>query len=439
MSVQIVFNVSNSWPRATRAMLLPVLLLSLPPAQSMASPEAYGMHFVRIDEQVPGEPQTGEPYSHISSQQDLTPYRAQLEEMELRDGAYADALAEPLAAIGRAHRQQGAHEQALAAYRRALHIVRVNDGLYSDRQIPVLREMLLTFRESGDFEALDGRYEYLFRLYGMGQPPYTPMRLQVAVEYLRWQREALLRGLSGSEERRMLDLVALNEALVQQVMDDPAAPWPWKRDLVRSQVANFYLLLEHFEPPPHESQLVASYDPFGAKPMVADLRDQRMDTLLRGAGAKGRRLLEALREAAAGQGVIEEAALDLALADWHLWNGDRQRARDSYERAATRLESAGELAQLQAWMGEPVELPDNGAFLRPEPIPEKGGNTVRARFDVTETGRVHVHDAEPLGEETSANLTRFRRKLAGTLFRPRWEGGETRASRNVERDYRLLD
>lgn len=441
MSERIVYSESNSWPPAPRfALLLAAVLLALAPGYSPAAPEAYGMHFVRVDEVLPGQlTPRGEAREAPLSQPDLAPYRAQLEEMELRDGPYADALAEPLAALGRAHRQQGAHAQALAAYRRALHIVRVNEGLYSERQIPLLREMLTTFRETGDLEALDGRYDYLFRLYGMGQPPYTPMRLRAAMEYLRWQREALLLEVSGSGQRRMLEMAALNGRLVEQVMADPGAPWAWKRDLTRSQIANYYLLLDTFTPLVHETQLIATRDPFGTKPVVADLEDQRLDNLLRNAGARGRGLLEDLRALAASEGPVEVAALDLALADWQLWNGDRQRARENYAQAATRLESAGEHATLQAWLGEPVELPANGAFLLPEQPGDEPFATVRARFDVSESGRVRVHGAESLEAESSASLSSFRRKLGATLFRPRWEDGEIRASLNVERDYRLLD
>ena len=361
-----MYRESNNWPRCLRGLaLLSVLLLPMIPVVSESAPEAYGRHFVRIGEVLPGQSIAGDARPSESMQQDLAPYGDQLEAVELSAGPYADGLAEPLAALGRAHRLQGNHSEALAAYRRALHIVRVNDGLYSERQIPVLREMLLTFRESGDLEALDGRYEYLFRLYGMGQPPYTEIRLRAAIEYLRWQREALLLQLPGSEERRMLKLVTLNGDLLDQVMVDPAAPWAWKRDLARSQLANLYLLVERFTPQVHESQLVTTRDPFGTKPITAELEDQRMDNLLRGAGPRGRKLLTDLREAAAGQGAVELAALDLALADWRFWNGDRQRAKEDYARVAAGLESAGELGRLRDWLGEPVELPANGAFLVP--------------------------------------------------------------------------
>ena len=127
---------------------------------ALARPVAYGEHFIRLGEVLPGAGavQEGVPAPDFVASQDS--YRQQMEEMELRDGPYADALAEPLAAIGSAYRRQGDFEAALASYRRALHVVRINDGLYSERQIPVLRELLLTFRETGDYEALDQSLDY---------------------------------------------------------------------------------------------------------------------------------------------------------------------------------------------------------------------------------------------------------------------------------------
>ena len=80
---------------------------------------------------------------------------------------------------------------------------RINDGLYSERQVPLLRELLQSYREAGDYEALDERYDYYFRLYGNGQPPYTEIRLRAALEYLRWQREALRLGVGGRELERL--------------------------------------------------------------------------------------------------------------------------------------------------------------------------------------------------------------------------------------------
>jgi hypothetical protein len=369
---------------------------------------------------------------------DASRYREQLQAAELDAGPYADALAEPLTALARGHRQAGDYARALAAYRRALHIVRVNDGLYSERQIPLLREMLIIYRESGDLEGLDQRYEYFFRVYGMGQPPYTPLRLRAALEYLRWQREALLLDLPGNRERRMLDLIALNASLVEAVMADPAAPFGWKRDLVLSQVANLYLLQDQFEPSIDETSLFHGRELVDPKPLVESLDDQRMDNALRSAYVKGRLLLEELQAAEPALGVPERAALSLALADWHHWNGSRQRAAQVYAEVVDTLRQAGEEALLEEWLGKPVELPDNGTFLLPA-ASRSLKEQVRARFDVSEQGRARSIETEALSGEEASGLGGFRRRLAATLFRPRWSTGAATAVKGLQRDYQLLE
>ncbi len=437
MSVQ---ELHGNWITGCGRIAVPLVLLLgcfLTAQLALAGPEAYGTRFIRADETLPGS--TGTPGTGTAlAPADETRFRQQLEAAELEEGPYADALAEPLAALARGHRQAGDYGQALATYRRALHIVRVNDGLYSERQIPLLREMLITYRESGDLEGLDQRYEYFFRVYGMGQPPYTPLRLRAALEYLRWQREALLLELPGNRERRILDLIALNASLVEAVMADPAAPFSWKRELALSQVANLYLLQDQFEPSIDETSLFSGRELVDPKPLVESLDDQRMDNALRSAYVKGRLLLEGLQMAEPGLDVVQRAALTLALADWHHWNGSRQRAELSYAEVVDTLRQAGEESLLEAWLGEPVELPDNGTFLLP--VASRGlQEQVRARFDVSEQGRVRSIETEALSGEAVSGLGSFRRRLAATLFRPRWSTGEATAVKGLQRDYRLLD
>lgn len=437
MSGQELYGKSNSWYGGVLGLGFALLACTVAVDSPAAGPAAYGTRFIRADQALPGSA-AGPASSAAAATADAGQYREQLAALELEAGPYADALAEPLAGLARGLRQAGDHERALATYRRALHIVRVNDGLYSERQIPLLREMLITYRELGDLEGLDDRYEYFFRVYGMGQPPYTPLRLRAALEYLRWQREALLLDLPGNRDRRILNLIALNGSLLESVMADTAAPFNWKRDLTLSQVANLYLLQDQFEPGIEETSLLRGRELVDPIPLAESLDDQRIDNALRTAYIKGRLLLEELQSLESDLGTAEHAALTLALADWHHWNGSRQRAAEAYGEVVDALRRAGEESLLEDWLGEPVELPDNGAFVLPSSSREPN-EQVRARFDVSEQGRVRAIETEALSSAAVAELGSFRRKLASTLFRPRWSTGEATAVRGLQRDYRLLD
>ena len=102
--------------------------------------------------------------------------RQRLREQELAQGPYAAPLAETLTELARAVDALGDDAAALKARERALHLTRVNEGLYSAAQAPLLRALLEGHRRRGEFARLDERYDYFFRLYGAGRPPWTEAR-----------------------------------------------------------------------------------------------------------------------------------------------------------------------------------------------------------------------------------------------------------------------
>ena len=252
--------VLNSWSGAgglcnCLAVLLAICIagsaLVAQPAAALA-PAPYGEQFVRVGGSWPdGE---AAPPGAVSDSIDPGANEQSLQREllihEQAAGPYADALAEPLASLGRQYSLQGDYVQAQRAYQRALHIVRVNDGLYSDRQLPVLKELLNTHRAVGDVQALDDRYEYIFRLYGSGQPPYTELRLGAAVEYLRWQREALRMGADKSDRThsRLLAMFQLNQQLLDDVAADGNVAFAAYRELGLSQLRNLYLIQDRVQP-----------------------------------------------------------------------------------------------------------------------------------------------------------------------------------------------
>ena len=79
----------------------------------------------------------------------------------------------------------------------------------------------------------------------------------------------------------------------------------------------------------------------------------------------------------------------------------------------------------------------NGTYLRPPGTEQDLQGQVRARFDVSRYGRVRNIATQAEDTEDGASLATFRRRLAATLFRPRWDTGEAQATEGVERDYHL--
>lgn len=434
-----MYSELNSW--STRhgyqfCLFLLGLLLSIPPVD--ARPQGYGEYFVRLGQQWSDGDNAKLPADGAPGPVAMDEYQQRRDALEQQGGPYEDGLAEPLGALARYHRDRGDYAQALSAYRRALHVVRINDGLYSERQIPLLRGLLGTFRAAGDFDALDQRYDYFFRLYGNGKPPYSKLRIGASLEYLRWQREALRRELGGNDKKRLLDLVNLTDDLLGWVAADIDAPYAWQRELTYSQLRNLYLLQHRFTPSLQEQGLVSSREFMGMQPLSVDFEDKRIDAMLREAPSKGSALLQQLQATGQGQEAVEQASLQLVQADWYWWNGDRRRAETGYGAVVSLLEQAGETGLLQEWLGHPVELPDNGAFWQPS-SQRPADDAVRVRFDVSARGRVSNIEARPLSGEPESRLSSFKRRLAGTLFRPRWASGAAEAVSSLQRDYQLLD
>lgn len=363
--------------------------------------------------------------------------RARLAALEAAGGPYAGGLEEPLAALGRALAARGRLGEAVAAYRRALHVLRVNDGLYGEAQKPLLAALLGIYRAAGDFATLDEQYPWFYRIYGNGQPPLTGLRLEAALAYQRWQREALRRDL-GNGTRRLLALVDDGAELLDRVAADPAAGWAARRELALSQLRNLYLLEDRVAPPPEDYPGLRDPDPFQRNELfTGDPQEDRLQSLRRTAQADGRRLLEELA-AAAPDGEARAEVL-VALGDWQQWHGREGAAREAWEAAIGALEHAGRGERVAALFGEPRELPDNGVFWQP-PAAEAGAPrpVVAARFSVSERGRARAVEAEGVSGRDSAWIG-VARALRRLRFRPAFVDGTPVRTVGVERFYEVYD
>jgi hypothetical protein len=431
----------NSWPgflalHSTCTLLL--LLLAAPTV--WAGKYAYGEAFVRVGQSwADGGPVQKQSGSQAT--QDDGQYQRQVDQLEGAGGPYADALAEPLTGLGRQYRQQGDMEQAKRLYRRALHVVRVNDGLYSERQMPILRELLDAYRVSGEMEALDNRYDYYFRLYGNGQPPYTDVRLRAALAYLRWQREAVRLELDEEASRRLLALYHLNNELLQAVAAEPSVALQRYRDLVLSQMRNLYLLEDRFAPTVRNAGLATSAPIFAEEWDQKDFDKKRLELIQRGALSQGAGMLQALIDRTVAAGARTElAGLHLELGDWYQWHGKDRQAAEQYQQVVQLLSQEDRPDLLQQWLGQPRELPDNGAFWQSRPDREGDRQVVvSVRYDVSARGRASNLQAGVADPADEGLASRLKRKLSQIRFRPRWVSGAAEAVSQVQRDYQLID
>ena len=439
--------IGQSWP--ARWCLLCAGLLLVVRVQA-AGAEPYGEYFVRVGASWPdaGAALPRRESAPVTAQ-DGAGYHRQVLELEHQGGPYANTLAEPLAGLGRLHWQNGDIAEAQRLYQRALHVVRVNDGLYSERQLPILQALFESYRQSGDLRALDQRYDYYFRLYGNGEPPYTPVRLGATIEYLRWQREALRLNADADDKARLLATYKLNEQVLEGLNRLESVDLPAYRELVMSQLRNLYLIQGRYAPRT-ESRATVANPSFATSWGDEDFDLKKLELLQRKALPTGRALLQQLIARTPPDAAVELARTYLEQADWNQWNGRTDEALDDYGQVVKLLRDAGQEQLLRQWLGRPVELPDNGAFWQPSP--EASGKqtlAVAARYDVSAEGRVvDIHETsvtppragvdEEQAERNERLAYKLRRHLKQTRFRPRFANGKAEAATRVERVYQLI-
>jgi len=424
----------NLWLNVQRLATTMLLALLLAGPTAAAPAATYGRDFVRLDRQWPDEapvPQAPRllPYGQAAA---LDTQRERLQMLEQEQGPYAATLAEPLMDMGRYLQEAGDAEQAGLLYQRALHVMRVNEGLYSDKQMPLLRSLFAVHRSLGDWRSLDARYDYFYRLAATsGQ-----LDADSAVEYFRWQREALRRQLDSSDQRRLLRLYEINDQLLAVADPELDAAEYWR--LLDSQLRNLYLVQALVTPTvATPTRGFSSAAPSRhAQLQEMDIHEQRLTNIQRSAVARGTELLSSFIDLTSLRDEQLRAQALLALADWHQWNGVRGRTGENYLRVVSHLQATGQEELLADWFGSPVELPDNGAFSRD---PGDGGIPVLARFAVSAAGRARELETSALDEGQKGFAMRLYRSLLATRFRPRFENGAAVATAEVERNYRYLD
>lgn len=401
--------------------------LFLSAAFALAGSEPYGKSFVEVDGLWPDESLPEAPLylpeNPAAARAAVDQLEQRLAEQQFSVGPYASALAETLGDLARAQEAAGDVEAAMRSRERALHLTRVNDGLYSEAQGPLVRAILDTLRREKDFARLDERYDYFFRLYGAAQPPWDGVRWPAAMEYLRWQREALRRELEADPLNRLLQLQILNDDLLDRLNDpESAAGWELRRDATLSQLKTFYLIEELVDPAPvfptRRGDWMRPDDPR----RDLNINRERLENLQRTLSGSARRMLEELVTVIPEDLPAERAAVRLALADWLQWHGSTREARALYEQLWDDLNQQGLESLASEWFSRPVPLPDNGVFWVPD---APGAGPIRVGLRVSESGRARA-DIERVPPRLSRAASRLRKHINAARFRPAIVDGEAR-------------
>ena len=385
---------------------------------SWGASEPFGL---RVDFSPVSRSETAEPPVESDlSDQELREQIAMLEERLAEErygsGPFGLNMSETLNDLARTYKALGRTGEALGAWQEALYLVRVNEGLYAPSQGPLVRQILETLREAEDFTALDNRYDYFFRLYGAGQPPFTDVRLGALREYLRWQREALLRRIDGIAKTRLLRIYNLSYDTWEAVTEDPESSW----ELVVAsgeEMMNALHLIELLVEPPE--RIDARRDEFRVTqddPLDFDLEQERLDNIQRTLRRRGREVLETMEAVIPATETEQWARVKMSQADWLMWLGASREARGRYEELWSKMRARGEGELADAWFAKPTPLPDNDVFRYPGRQPVA---VVRAFVETSPTGR-----GRATTPTEQAYSTRVRRTLNGMRYRPAIVAGE---------------
>ncbi|GAB5415870.1 MAG: hypothetical protein Cons2KO_34730 [Congregibacter sp.] len=394
------------------------LILTLLPLVATAGAEPYGHRFFLSGDERASDPRelSAEPYKPTA--ESVEALREEVESRELEGGPYAANLPETLGDLARLLELSGRPDEAMQARERALHLLRVNDGLYSPAQEPLVRAMLDSLRAQGDFATLDERYDYFFRLFGAGRPPWSETRWSALLEYLGWQREAVVRELGPSPRDRLYETYRLTEELLDDLraeMLERSVPWTRFLDLAYAQLALFYLIEERIQPIqdfPIQRGSLPPGDPRGD----FDLLQERLENLQRTIRQRGKGLLQEALALIPETERESRAEVLLALGDWSNWQGAQGDARESYLAVWAELEEA--MITPASWFSGPVPLPANGVFRVPDaPLL----STYTLNVAVSASGRARAKSASVAD---SAVPQRLRRQINNTRFRPLMKRGK---------------
>jgi len=362
-------------------------------------------------------------------------YANAISRIELMGGAWDQSLVEELSALGGLQQQQGDHQAAIETLSRAMHVNRINDGLHTLGQVPVVEQMIRSYTALADWESVDLYQNYLYfvqhKAFGRNDPRLIPVLHDLG----QWNIEAFNLGFGEPLGVRLSRAQLLFNTAASMVGihfgRDDARYVSYLRSLANS------------------AYLVALHPDYMREIGRPEYRAQR-DLLWQQLNAPGRREprgfqvgLDALQEVVNyyrdnGESRYALAEALVNLADWHLMFDRYRSAEQHYTEAWSVLEESENSAELlDQLFGQVVpiptfaRLPTNlviGSSASQERV-ELRQDYADVRLDLTRDGA--PRNVEVISPETDANrrqLSRLRREVRLSIFRPRIVGGEMIAS-----------
>lgn len=352
-------------------------------------------------------------------------YGESIEAIEFEGGVWDSALIEELSTLGELQQRQGDHENAIETFDRAIHVSRINNGLHTMAQIPAIEQKIESYLATADWEQADLFYNYMFyvqqKAYGSRDPRIIPMLGRLA----NWNLRAFNIGFGENLGIRLSSAQLLFDAAAEMVAVHFGRSDERYVDYQKSIANSAYLMSRH---PELVNEMTSSEFRINQEALRQKLISPERD-VSRGFQAGEEALLNIIAQKQVDRGnSMSLAEANANLGDWYLMFGRRRAASETYANAwqiISALENSEEL--LNEFFGHVVLLP---TFLdAPTSLvfaSEDGKNTkelnfgfVDLSFDVTENGVVrNLEIVSGETEENSTILSRLRRQVRSSVFRP---------------------
>ena len=374
--------------------------------------------------------------------ENIRQYSALVGDIELSGGAWDRALAEELSALGSLQQQQGDHVAAVEALNRAVHINRINEGLHTLEQVPVVESMIDSYVALGDWANADLYNNYLYfvqkKAYGTNDPRIIPVLDRLA----NWNIQAFNVGYGESLGMRLSTAQILFNAAARMVSvhfgETDARLVELKTNIAKSAylVSRFPEYMIELDRPENRT----------LEDLLRESLNEKSRMQPRGFRSGEQALLDIIgyyEEEADDVYVTAEAIANLG--DWYTIFERRNAASDRYNQAYQLLAEMDDGAELiQQLFGQVIPIPTFGIPTNlekassndPQPQGLRNGYADLA-FDVTENGVVRrLQMLSEADEENSLPLTRLRREVRTSYFRPLVVDGRPVRSANNQFRYR---
>lgn len=358
------------------------------------------------------------PPVRVDSAQQEQDYQRVIQQIESREGAYADELSESLLSLALTLQSQGRHEEAIKLFKRGVHLVRINEGLYCPEQIPLLQGEIASHKARQNYLQADERHDYLYRVQVKSMAGSAAMA-NAFMDQARWQYDAYQLGLVEDDYTRLITMLELYRMAFKEVVEREGDKSPELLPPLHGMLQAQYLISRY--------QIPASAPVFGEDGHV-DEELLRFKTYHAKSYRQGNAIIDAIASIEREQSATDSAALAnswVMRGDWRLWHGNTRSAWEAYRAAVAELARSGDAQGLaQQWFAEPVALPDIADLSPLPPAVEPGEDAVTLAFGVSQYGRVQDLERLDRNEEDDTQAWRLMRQLRKTTFRPRIEAGQ---------------